>query len=90
MKHIGKQVQCCLPAVAMLGPRVFEVHAAGQLKESKIQTWLGFTCVRTGLPWSIGVAQSTECLTLDFDSGHDPRVMGFEPHIDLYAECEAV
>ena len=27
----------------------------------------------------IGVAQLVECLTLDFHSSHDPRVMGLNP-----------
>ena len=29
------------------------------------------------------VAQSVECPTLDFGSGHDPQNLGIEPHIGL-------
>ena len=29
--------------------------------------------------WGVWVAQSVEHLTLDFGSGHDPRVMGLSP-----------
>ena len=32
------------------------------------------------------VAQSVECLNLDFSSGHDPRVIGLS-HVGLCAEC---
>ena len=31
--------------------------------------------------WGAWVAQSVERLTLDFSSGHDLTVCGFEPHI---------
>ena len=32
------------------------------------------------------MAQSVKHLTLDFDSGHDLTVRGFEPHIGLCAD----
>ena len=32
------------------------------------------------------VAQSVERPALDFSSGHDPTVRGFEPHIGLHTE----
>ena len=36
--------------------------------------------MQTGGAW---VAQSVEHLTLDFSSGHDLMVCGFEPHVQL-------
>ena len=32
------------------------------------------------------VAQSVECLTLDFGSDHDPQSHEIEPHIELHAK----
>ena len=35
------------------------------------------------------MAQLVECPTLDFGSGHDLMVCGFEPHTGLHIECGA-
>ena len=35
------------------------------------------------------VTRSVECPTLDFGSGHDPRVVGLSPAFRLCAECGA-
>ena len=32
------------------------------------------------------MAQSVGCLTLDFSSGHDLAVRGFEPHVGLHTD----
>ena len=34
------------------------------------------------------MAQSVKHLTLDFGSGHDLIVCGFEPRVGLYADCK--
>ena len=36
--------------------------------------------------WGAWVAQSVECLTLGFSSGHDLTVSEFEPHVGLCAD----
>ena len=36
--------------------------------------------------WGTQVTQSVKCPTLDFSSGHDVTVHGFEPHVRLCAD----
>ena len=36
--------------------------------------------------WGTWAAQLVGYLTLDFGSGHDPRVHGIEPHVGLHTE----
>ena len=36
--------------------------------------------------WGAWVAQSAECPTLDFSSGHDLTIRGFEPRVGLCAD----
>ena len=35
--------------------------------------------IKSDGPWGAWVAQSVECPTLNFGSGHDPRVVGSSP-----------
>ena len=36
------------------------------------------------MPWGMWVVQLAKCLTLDFSSGHELMVCGFEPGIGLH------
>ena len=40
---------------------------------------MGSTYQKRKVSWDAWLAQSVERLTLDFSSGHDPRVMGSSP-----------
>ena len=39
-------------------------------------------------PWRVQVAQSVKRLTLDFSSGHDPRVVGSSTALDSVLSME--
>ena len=53
-------------------------------KTDKSLVWL--TKKKGCMTWGAWVAQSVKCPTLDFSSGHDLRVHGFEPCIGLCAD----
>ena len=48
--------------------------------------WTFLECKEVGYVRDTLVAQSVKRLTLDFCSGHDLTVRGFEPHIELCAD----